>query len=189
MSLSALSAEPLAAPGRQDPERTRERRLRPVSAPSPRRRPKLAYALLAVAGAVIIGGAQMGISLAATQDSFVLADLTSQQRALALEKNALQEELTGLSSPQALATKAAAMGLVVAGSASYLRLSDGKVLGAGEGSGWTSTVDPNGPGKVGNSLLVVPKPPADADKPVNDSEQKSSLPPSLTDGLPTPQTH
>lgn len=194
MSLNALRAEP-----QEKPDSASERRLHALSAPGRRRRPRLAYALLAVGGVAVIGIAQMGLSLASTQDSFVLADLNAKQHALSLEKQAMQDELVGLSSPQSLASKAASLGLVVAGSASYLRLSDGAVLGVKDGTGWISTVDPNGPTKVGNALLDASKTEdpaakggAAADGEKSDAAEKkteSALPPSLDDGLPTPQTH
>ncbi|MDR2997918.1 MAG: hypothetical protein LBU78_07350 [Microbacterium sp.] len=194
MSLNALRAEP-----REKPESASERRLHALGAPGRKRRPRLAYALLAVAGVAVIGILQMGLSLASTQDSFVLADLNAKQRALSLEKQAMQDELVGLSSPQSLASKAASLGLVVAGSASYLRLSDGAVLGVKDGAGWTSTVDPNGPTKVGNALIDAPKTPDPVVKSGAATETAGSdaaktkpepdLPPSLNDGLPTPQTH
>lgn len=199
MSLNALRAEP-----REKPDSASERRLHALSVPGRRRRPRLAYALLAVAGVALIGIAQMGLSLASTQDSFVLADLNAQQRALSLEKQAMQDELVGLSSPQSLASKAASLGLVVAGSASYLRLSDGAVLGVADAPGWISTVDPNGPTKVGNALIDAPKTDAPAtgtdtgsgtagaDTAETDAAEKKpepNLPPSLDDGLPIPQTH
>ncbi|MFE6994395.1 hypothetical protein ACFVAE_00390 [Microbacterium sp. NPDC057659] len=199
MSLNALRAEP-----REKPESASERRLHAVSAPGRRRRPRLAYALLAVGGVALIGIAQMALSLASTQDSFVLADLNAKQHALSLEKQAMQDELVGLSSPQSLASKAASLGLVVAGSASYLRLSDGAVLGVKDGAGWVSTVDPNGSTKVGNALIDAPKA-ADpttkggaasgaagedaADADAAEKKPESNLPPSLDDGLPIPQTH
>lgn len=202
MSLQSARVSP-SVPPRRVPERAPQRRLRPVEQPVARRRPKLAGAVLALAGAVAIGAAQMGLSLAATQDSFVVADLNAQQRALTLEKQALQDELAGLSSPQSLASRADALGLVVAGSASYLRLSDGKVLGAGEVSDWTSTVNPNGSNVVGNALLV-PEPvpvteetaaedtgtgPAEvADSTAQEGATSPALPPAVTDGLPTPTT-
>lgn len=194
MSLNALRAEP-----REKPESASERRLHALSAPGRRRRPRLAYAMLAVGGVALIGILQMGLSLASTQDSFVLADLNAKQRALSLEKQAMQDELVGLSSPQSLASKAASLGLAVAGSASYLRLSDGAVLGVADAPGWISTVDPNGPTKVGNALLDAPKTeePAAKDGAASDAagteaaEKKNdpALPPSLDDGLPIPQTH
>ncbi|MFJ4045551.1 hypothetical protein ACIPV2_07400 [Microbacterium sp. NPDC089987] len=196
MSLQTARALPRPAPHVEPP-----RRLAPVTAPAPRRRPRLAYAALAVGGAVAIGAAQMGISLATTQDAFVLAGLNTQQHELGLQKQALHEQLVGISSPQSLAQKADAMGLVVAGSASYLRLSDGQLLGAGDSASWASTVNPNGGTAVGNALLVPPAPPASDTTPapedgtladgVSDTAvvpPEPAAPPVVTDGLPTPVT-
>lgn len=185
MSMNATvrqTAQPLA------PSRTPERRLRPVTAPAPRRKPKLAYALAALGGALAIGAAQIALSLAITQDSFALADLSSQQRELDLRTHALQEELTGLSSPQVLAGEAAELGMVVAGSPSYLRLSDGAVFGAGMGADGTSTVDPNGAGAVGNALVTAPPVEAPVSEDGVVAPPAQDLPPAITDGLPSPTT-
>lgn len=192
MSLQTARVQPRPVPRTEPPPR-----LTPVTAPVAKRRPRLAYAVLAVGGALAIGAAQMGISLATTQDAFVLAELNSRQHELGLQRQALHENLVGMSSPQALASKADAMGLVVAGSASYLRLSDGKVLGAGDGASWASTVDPNGATKVGNALLAPP-PPAAADEAEQGAGTQTdrnaaapaepATPPVVTDGLPTPTT-
>ncbi|MEV7633208.1 hypothetical protein AB0N64_12460 [Microbacterium sp. NPDC089318] len=199
MSLQTAHVQPRPTP-RTEPRPEPTRRLTPVTAPAARRRPRLAYAALAVGGALAIGAAQMGVSLATTQDAFVLADLNVRQHELGLEKQALHENLVGISSPQSLAVKADAMGLVVAGSASYLRLSDGKVLGAGAdaGAGSASTVDPNGATKVGNALLAPP-PSTAAEKKADERASAPSGgaaatpvepagPPVITDGLPTPTT-
>ncbi len=185
MSLPAVRIQP-----QTEPRPARTRWLRAVTAPATRRRPKLAGAALAVGGALAIGAAQMGFSLAATQDAFVLAGLNSQQHELNLQKQALTDELVGLNSPQALASKAAEMGLVVTGSASYLRLSDGAVLGAGHSADWISTVDPNGATKVGNSLIAPPPPPVQDAPPADATGQTAEpdLPPAITDGLPSPTT-
>lgn len=194
MSVQTARVQPQPQPQRTEPRR----QLTPVTAPAAKRRPRLAYAALAVGGALAIGAAQMGISLATTQDAFVLADLNIQQHELGLQKQALHENLVGISSPQSLAVKADAMGLVVAGSASYLRLSDGKVLGASEGANWASTVAPNGATKVGNALLAPPPPTAAEKKAAEDAAAKRDEaaagavepagPPVITDGLPTPTT-
>lgn len=189
MSLQPAPARPHSAPRATPP-----RRLRPVAAPATRRRPKLAYAALAVGGALAIGAAQLGISLATTQDAFVLAELSVQQRDLGLQKQALHENIVGLSSPQSLAAKADALGLVVAGSVSYLRLSDSTVLGAGNGADWASTVNPNGATSVGNALLVPPvektpeKNPEQTATPADDAQTTPALPPTVSDGLPSPTT-
>lgn len=187
MSLNATArTQPKIAPARAP-----RPRLTPVPQTRTRRKPKLAYALVALGGAMAIGAAQIGLSLAITQDSYTLASLTAEQKSLDLRADALQEDLTGLSSPQALAADAAALGMVVAGSPSYLRLSDGAVLGSGIGAGWYSTVDPNGSGAVSNSLLVPPAQADANDAPVTDdtvAEAQQQLPPAITDGLPSPET-
>ena len=95
MSLNAVVRKPVQPVA---PERTPQRKLQPVTRPAVRRKPKLAYALIALGGALAIGAAQIGLSLAITQDSFTLASLSSQQRELNLKTHALQEELTGVSS-------------------------------------------------------------------------------------------
>lgn len=171
------------------PTRAPQRRLQPVTSPAVRRKPKLAYALVALGGALAIGAAQIALSLAITQDSYTLAQLSSQQRELNLHTHALQEELTGLSSPQVLAENAAGLGMVVAGSPSYLRLSDGAVFGTGAGAAGVSTIDPAGAGAVSNALI--------AEQPVETvttgdeggGQQSQDLPPAITDGLPSPTTH
>ena len=190
MSLNVAAPRPRALP--EAPERAPRRRLEPVTGTPVRRKPKLAYALVALAGAMAIGGVQIGLSLAITQDSFVLAGLTSQQHELDLRTNALQEDLTGMSSPQSLAASVASLGMVVAGAPSYLRLSDGAVFGQGTGATGSSTIDPNGAGAVSNSLLNdVPVNASTADDPAPDGAAGHSaqeLPPAITDGLPSPST-
>lgn len=185
MSLNAVVRKPIqpVAPV-PEPKRT----LRPVPAPAGRRRPKLAYALVALGGALAIGAAQVVLSLAITQDSYVLGSLTTQQHELDLRAQALQEELTGLSSPQVLASNAADLGMVVAGSPSYLRLSDGAVFGTGAGADWTSTIDPNGRGAVGNVLIQKDPPPTATETDGAGGSPTSTLPPAITDGLPSPTT-
>lgn len=190
MSLNVAAPKPRALP--DAPERAPRRRLEPVTGTPVRRKPKLAYALAALAGAMAIGAVQIGLSLAITQDSFVLAGLSAQQHELDLHASALQEDLTGLSSPQSLASSAASLGMVVAGAPSYLRLSDGAVFGQGTGAAGSSTIDPNGAGAVSNSLLNdVPVNPSTADDAVPDGtagQSAQELPPAITDGLPSPST-
>jgi hypothetical protein len=191
MSLEATARKPRVLP--DSPVREPRRRLVPVTSAPVRRKPKLVYALVALGGALAIGAAQIGLSLAITQDSFVLAGLATQQHELDLRANALQEDLTGLSSPQALATGAAGLGMVVAGSPSYLRLSDGAVFGAGHGAEGVSTIDPRGAGAVGNAVLndVPVNASAEGDGAIEGAPDQAAqeLPPAITDGLPSPTTH
>lgn len=196
MSLLNARLQPRTAPQPQP-----ARRLRPLDAPTTRRRPRVAYAALAVGGALAIGVAQMAMSLASTQDAFTLANLNNRQHELTLHKRALNDEMVALSSPQALAAKADALGLVVAGSASYLRLSDGSVRGAGDGASWISTVAPNGATRVGNALLP-PQAAAVEESATGDADTadgtpadgtpadpiQPALPPAISDGLPSPTT-
>lgn len=184
----SLNATARRLPQPNTPARAPERRLRPVVQPSPRRKPKLAYALLAMGGALAIGAAQIALSLAITQDSFVLADLSSQQRDLSLQTDGLNDQLAGLGSPQLLAASAANLGMVVAGPASYLRLSDGAVFGAGTGAGTASSVDPNGAGAVSNALIPAAAVETETAEAATEKSSASELPPSITDGLPSPTT-
>lgn len=194
--MSASAARALSQPSPQAPSRAPQRNLRPVAKSERGRKPKFAYALLAVLGAMSIGAIQIGLSLAITQDSFVLAELRTQQREQTLQAHSLQEQLTGLSSPQALAGAAADLGMVVAGSASYLRLSDGAVVGAGTGAERGSSVDPHGAGAVANALLSAPPAPAAPAAPdaaesadgVATPQVNPNLPPPITEGLPSPTT-
>lgn len=144
-------ADPLLQPEfeEQDPSR----HLRAVERPSRRRRPRLAYAVVALAGAGLIGGAQIALSIATTQDSFVVSQLTQRNKELSWQAEAAAQDLDGMSSPQALADAAVKMGLVVGGSTNYLRLSDGSVLGQAGPAGSTSTIDPTGHNGVANALV------------------------------------
>src|SRR5690606_21711310 len=117
------------------PERTpgpaRERHLAPVVRPRRRRRPRVAYAIVALAGAVAIAAAQMGLSLATTEASYELRALTAEQSELNWQKQELTDSIAGLSSPQYLAANAESLGMVIDQAPSFLRLSDGKIVGAG----------------------------------------------------------
>ncbi|WP_261167345.1 hypothetical protein [Microbacterium sp. Marseille-Q6965] len=196
------------APRPQRHEEAPARRLRPVESTLPRRRPRMAYAVLAVGGAVAIAVAQMALSVLTTQDSYRVAELTQQQRELSLEAQALGDAVAGLSSPQYLAANAASLGMVVGGPPTYLRLSDAAIIGSGaaaEGSSSVSAQDP----QIGNALLgdtpLVTDPgrslqgavpaeehPAGAtdESPAREAETPPAAPeiPPLTEGLPSPTT-
>lgn len=175
------------------------RRLHAVEAPARRRRPKLLYGVVAVLGAFLIAGAQMALSIMTTQGTYEISALTQQQRDLTYQKQILYDEVAGLSSPQYLAANAAALGMVIDESPSYLRLSDGALLGAGEASQGGSRIEAIGRGAVPNALIaetpLVTAPDATiggkkapAAVPVEDGGVVNTPPP-ITDGLPTPSTH
>ena len=183
------------APERTDAPR---RRLRLLDVPARRRRPKLFYGIVAVLGAFLIGAAQMSLSIMTTQGTYEIAALTKEQRDLTYEKQILYDDVAGLSSPQYLAANAAALGMVINEAPSYLRLSDGAILGPSEVAMGTSSVDAIGRGSVPNAhttntpLVTVPDAPIDG-LPVEVAETPDggvgNTPPPLTDGLPTPSTH
>ncbi len=200
----ALAGTPAYAPGtREDPRR----RLRVVEEPAQRRRPRLVYGVVAVMGAFLIAAAQMSLSIMTTQGSYELSALTQEQRDLTYQKQILYDDVAGLSSPQYLAANASAMGMVIDESPSYLRLSDGALLGAGEVALGSSSVNAIGRGTVPNALITqtplvtapeatiggAPAAPVDVeagtDAAVVGGGGVVDTPPPITDGLPTPSTH
>lgn len=190
----------------REPARTRERHLRAVEGQLKARKPRIAYAITALVGIVLIGAAQMGLSLATTATTYEIRDLNSLQHDLSLQAQILNEEITGLSSPQYLAANAAASGMVVGASPTYLRLSDGAVIGTSDVA-MTSTVNvlstfavPNSliantplataPGTtIGGAIPVAESPvQAQQDVPVVAEVIEPQLPPVISDGIPTPET-
>ncbi|MFL0566765.1 hypothetical protein ACH0CG_13530 [Microbacterium sp. 179-I 1D1 NHS] len=176
--------------------------LRPVGragwgvAVQPRRRPRRAFGVIAVAGALAIAGVQMGLSIVTTQDAFEVKNLTAQQRDANYQKNILEDEVAGLSSPQFLAANAAALGLVAGGEPSYIRLSDGTTLGPKTGASDASSIEALSRAAVSNALVagvpLVTDPEASLDTGVSIDTKllaDTPTPPSITDGLPTPATH
>ncbi|MFZ8757679.1 hypothetical protein ACO03V_09730 [Microbacterium sp. HMH0099] len=151
------------------------RRLQPVpAAPARRRAPRRAFGVIAVTGAVLIALVQMGLSILTTQSTFEISTLTQQQRDLTYQKQILYDEVAGLSSPQYLAANASALGMVIDESPTYLRLSDGAVIGSGQPAEGASSIDALGRGSVRNALIagvpLVTDPAADAEAPAAGSD-------------------
>ena len=179
------------------PRREPERRLQALEQPEPRRRPRLVYGVVAVCGALLIGGAQMGLSILTTQSSYELSTLSSQQRDLDWQKQMLQDSIAGLSSPQYLAANAEALGMVTGQAPTYLRLSDDAIIGTAAGLTGASAVNALSKAAVGNALVngrpLVGDPAASlggggasvVDKAIVDTP----TPPAIADGLPIPATH
>ncbi|MEP6697121.1 MAG: hypothetical protein ABJA34_09610 [Pseudonocardiales bacterium] len=63
------------------------------------------------------------------EDSFHLHALQQQGSALDLRQQQLQRQIDALETPNALAARAQAQGMVPAGGPAFIRLSDGKILG------------------------------------------------------------
>lgn len=97
------------------------------------RRSQAARAPFIAAVVVILALGLLGLLLLNTvlaQDAFRLHSLQVQGRVLADHEQGLQREVERLQSPQSLAARAATLGMVPGGPPAFLRLSDGKVLGA-----------------------------------------------------------
>ncbi len=188
--LSALSTQRALPREQSGPDR----RLRVLERPA--RRPRTLYGVIAVLCALLIGGAQMWLSVLTTQSSYELADLTAQQRSLDWSKQMLKDDLAGLSSPQYLAANAAAWGMVVGQEPSYLRLSDAAIIGTGAGAGGASAVHALTRAAVPNTLIggvpLVSDPSSSlgAGASVEDAAiANTTTPPAIAEGLPTPATH
>ncbi|MCR2819152.1 hypothetical protein NQ166_09965 [Microbacterium sp. zg.Y1090] len=201
MSTLPLSSAAAAARALPTPSPAPGRRLEAVPVPTPRRRPRLLYGIIAVSGAIAIGTAQMGLSILMTQGSYEVSQLTREQRDLTYQKQILIDDVAGLSSPQFLAANASALGMVIAESPSYLRLSDGAVLGSGAAALGGSTIDALGRPAVPNALIadapLVTAPSATIGGVAVPEETASdaaaaadaATPPPVSDGLPVPRTH
>jgi len=199
VSVNAWDSDLLVAPfPRSDPARREDvdRRLRAVDAPAASRRPRLLYGVIAVAGAVAIAGAQMGLSILTTQGSYEIKELTAQQRTVDWQKQILADDVAGLSSPQYLAANAAALGMVTGQPPSYLRLSDGEVIGAGTAAPGTSSIEALKKAAVPNALAggvpLVTDPDSSLAAGVAAETElviDPAVPPAVADGLPTPRTH
>ncbi|MDR6690840.1 hypothetical protein J2X55_001739 [Microbacterium sp. 1154] len=190
------------------PTPVRERRLTVVPATARRRAPRRLFGVIAVLGALAIVLVQMGLGILTTQSSFEISSLTQQQRDLTYQKQILSDESAGLSSPQYLAANAAALGMVIDESPTYLRLSDGAVIGSDKPADSASSVDAKGRGSVSNALIsgvplvtdpaaattengaATPAPAAPgASAPAEAAPTpQSATPPPISDGLPTPAT-
>lgn len=107
------------------------RPLEVVSSRAQRRaRPKLAYALVTLAGLFAILVAQLLMSIALSEGAYEIAGLQQERRELNRDIELLAEELHVLESPQHLAANAVALGMVANSNTAYLRLDDGSVLGS-----------------------------------------------------------
>ncbi|WP_127793254.1 hypothetical protein [Agromyces sp. LHK192] len=142
---AALPTGTLPAPRRRDEQRP-ERRLRPAPEPDTRR-PRLAYAVVAVASIAVIVVARLVLSFAMTEGAYEIDGYELQKIELAREQQKLREQIDALESPQSIAAQAEALGMVPQSAPVYLRLSDGAVLGqptaAAGGGVATSSLVPN----------------------------------------------
>lgn len=145
-----------AAIAHSSPARTTEQHPRHIEIVTTRAqrnaRPKLVYALVAIAGVFGIFIAQLLLSIAVSDSAYQIAGLQGEHKELLQTQEELTESLDLLQSPQHLAANAVALGMVPSTELAFLRLSDNAVMGAPgatAGSACTTTCD-----AVANSLLA-----------------------------------
>ncbi len=121
------AARPISAP-RQAPARPVTPRLRVVAAPADARsRAGLVVACLSllVLGLICLLVLNVGLE----RGAYELRDQRAQTAQLIEQKQALEETINAAQGPAALAAKAQALGMVPARNATFLRRSDGAILG------------------------------------------------------------
>lgn len=94
-----------------------------------RARPRIAYAVVAVAALGVLLLAQLGISMVLSQGAYTLDSLSTEQTDLARTQQSLSEELRVLDSPQNLARNAQALGMIANSTPVYLDPRTGRVYG------------------------------------------------------------
>ncbi|MGN6408420.1 MAG: hypothetical protein ACTHMH_08725 [Curtobacterium sp.] len=152
MSTNLALVDPAVVPSRA-PRPTRQHRPELVEvAPTKaqrRARPRIAYAVVAVAALGILLLAQLGISMVLSQGAYTLNSLSAEQTNLSRTQQSLSEELRVLDSPQNLARNAQALGMIANSTPVYLDPKAGRVYGtptpavADEATAATSNQVPN----------------------------------------------
>jgi len=94
-----------------------------------RARPRIAYAIVAVAALGILLLAQLGISMVLSQGAYTLNSLSAEQTNLSRTQQSLSEDLRVLDSPQNLARNAQALGMIANSTPVYLDPKTGRVYG------------------------------------------------------------
>lgn len=150
--MSAVSA---FASSRQQPSPT-SRPLAPVIATRAQRRarPRVVYALVAVAGVLGILLTQLLLSIVLSDGAYRISALQAQADELERDAQVLVESLDTLRSPQYLATNAEFLGMVSNVNPAYLRLADITVLGSPVAAGSGFGVLHGGDTMIGNVLLA-----------------------------------
>lgn len=153
-------------------------------------RPRPMYAVIVVGAVVAIVAGQLLLSVGLSQGAYQIQQLEGKQVELGRTSAALAEDLDRLASPQYLAVNAQALGMVGNSLPTYLRLSDGAVLGtptpasASTSPIFNAALVPNA--QAATLPLVGAQGATAAD---GASGQEAVTPPvPLQDGLPSPTT-
>jgi len=86
----------------------------------------------------VVAGGLLGLVLLSTvlqAQAFTISDLTRKQNSLVMQQQQLAEQVDDLQSPENLATKAGDLGMIPQTNPTFLRLSDGAVLGVPKPAG------------------------------------------------------
>ena len=160
MSTAYAYARPQQRPPLARPD-TAPRHIEIVTTRAQRRaRPKSFYAVLAVGAVFGLFLAQLMLSIVLSDGAYQISSLQSEQNQLSRTQQDLAEKLDLLSSPQSLAQRAEALGMVVGtGSPAFLRLADGALIGTPVAATGTAGALGADGGLVANSLLVPPADP------------------------------
>ncbi len=131
MSTNLALVDPVVAPSRAPrPSRNRPELVEVTPTRAQRRaRPRIAYAIVAVAALGILLLAQLGISMVLSQGAYELNSLTAEQTKLSRTQQSLSEDLRVLDSPQNLARNAQALGMIANSTPVYLDPKTGRVYG------------------------------------------------------------
>jgi ABC-type phosphate transport system substrate-binding protein len=140
-------ARPMRRPG-ATPEHPPRRHLEIAPSRAQRRaRPRLAHAVVTIAGIGVILLVQLLLSILLADGAYTISALQTDQRELLREEQALNEQLELLGSTQNLTANAEALGMVASGNPLFLDVATGGV--SGKGSRAVKLPD----NLVGNSLL------------------------------------
>lgn len=123
--MSALPASIAPSPVRRATPR-RVVQARPVGVP------KIRYVIATLLGIFAILAGQLVLSIALGNGAYAIQDLERQLAERNRDLSIVSEEIGAMQDPHTLATLAVSLGMVDDGDPSYLRLSDGAVLGSGE---------------------------------------------------------
>ncbi|OIH94887.1 MULTISPECIES: hypothetical protein [unclassified Curtobacterium] len=132
MSTNLALVDPAVVPSRAPrPDRQHRPELVEVTPSKAQRRarPRIGYAVVAVAALGILLLAQLGISMVLSQGAYTLDSLSAERTDLSRTQQSLSEELRVLDSPQNLARNAQGLGMIANSTPVYLDPKTGRVYG------------------------------------------------------------
>jgi hypothetical protein len=201
MSTATQGNLAIARPMRPSPAPASQPRRHLEIAPSRaqrRARPRLAHAVVTIAGIGVILLVQLLLSFVLADGAYQISSLQTDQRELLREEQALNERLELLGSTQNLTANAEALGMVASGNPVFLDVTTGGISGSTSGAGALPV------NLVLNSLLdgsTVIDPAAlaaareaeansgDTGEPVVEGGTPANTTPTTPGTLPSPTTH